>query len=210
MLDFEATLLAAAVGAIAAIAGTMIASFITAREARRDRAQEALEWMTGDTQRRNVGLAAIERSWGVPLEGSPERFARLRLVRAAEARRSRWWHQGFRRLVTPVLCGTAVYLLAAKNSAKDKEAEKREKTAAHELFNLDRVMTLLTLNPDIHDFGRSYGQVLWAINYNLGDNADGSHRNTPHAEHGLWASETRLRQWKEVLIANGVIASSAG
>src|SRR5258708_19548612 len=111
MADFEATLWAAAVGPTAAISGPVVACFITARESRRDRAQEALEWMTGDTQKRNVGIAAIERSWGVPLEGSDGRFARLRWIRAAETRRSRWWHQGFRRLATPALCRTPVSLL---------------------------------------------------------------------------------------------------
>jgi hypothetical protein len=92
MTETEAALLGAAIGGSAAIIGSLVAALVTQRETQRSRAQAALDWMTGDTQRRNVGIAAIEASW-----------------------KGRWRNRRFRRLATLVLCGTALYLFSWSN-----------------------------------------------------------------------------------------------
>jgi hypothetical protein len=132
MSDAESIVLAAGIGAVAAIIGALITALLAQRETQRSRAQEALDWMTGDSQRRNVGIATIESSW-----------------------EPRWRRRKFRRLVTPVLCGTALYLISASN----------QKDAPHEVHNLDRVMALLMTSSrkERQDFHDAYHEVRCAI-----------------------------------------------
>jgi hypothetical protein len=123
MTEPLAYLIAAAVGAVA----LYLSQWLAARESARTRAQEALKWMTGNTQRRNVGLGAIEALWSEPTQWKVLRsLGRLARPGATSAQ--------FRQLVTPILCGSAVYLLAAS-----KQGDK-----PHELYNLVRIMNLLT------------------------------------------------------------------
>jgi hypothetical protein len=132
MSEAESVLRAAAIGGLAAIIGALVTALLAQRETKRSRAQEALNWMTGRSQRRNVGIAAIEASW-----------------------QPRWRRKKFRRLVTPVLCGTALYLISASD----------QKDAPHELHNLDRVMALLMTSSrkERQRFRIAYHEVRCAI-----------------------------------------------
>ncbi len=156
---------AALVGALAAVAVSFASGFgaallttpISYWNATRDRNQRALEWMIQGSQRRNVGIAVIEASW------------------------TGWLHRGYRRTVTPILCGSAVYLLQGSG----------QKTAAHEINNLERIMRLLLANPDRSRFPDHYSAVLLAV--------DSRVRGERDDEKGLDLSPERLKDWQRRL-----------
>ena len=155
------------VGAAAAITGSLIAALLAQRETQRDRAQNALDWMTGHSQRRNVGIAAVEASWGPG-----------------------WRRKRFRRLTTPVLCGTALYLLSASE----------QEDAPHELHNLDRIMNLLLDNPDARHFSGGYRAVLGAIDRSKERFGDRPDANRGTEKTGLFVSEQKLDRWRKQLL----------
>jgi hypothetical protein len=74
----------------------------------------ALDWLSGGTQKRNLGVAAIEGSW------------HLRRVR---------------RLSTPLLCSSAVYLLL----------RSKQDDSANELNNLYRIMEMIASVAKVQD-----------------------------------------------------------
>ena len=93
-----------------ALGGWVLAG-ITAWLGYRTKAEEtffhALDWLSGGTQKRNLGIAAVEGYW-----------AKMR----------------FRRLSTPLLCNSAIYLLLHSD----------EGDSPNELNNLYRMMELLS------------------------------------------------------------------
>lgn len=102
----------AAAGATIALLGAGIGIIITRRSAKEAYAQKqeelflkALDLLTGGTQRRNVGVAAITRFWRL---------------------------EEYRPLTGSALIGSAIYLLTESNM-----------DAQHELYNLERIMSLL-------------------------------------------------------------------
>jgi hypothetical protein len=163
MTEATAVVAAGVIGAAAAVIGSLVTALLAQRETQRDRAQDALKWMTGGSQSRNVGIAAVEASWG-----------------------QRWRSRRFRRLTTPVLCGTALYLISYSD----------EKNAPHELHNLDRIMRLLLKNPQARRFSAGYRAVIWAIKHNEKTYSKmlmekrGKMGNT-----GLFVEESKLVEW---------------
>jgi len=84
------------------------------RQKREDNFFSSLEWLTGKSQRRNVGIAAVEFFWGAD-EGPKDQIER------------------FKSLSIDALSNTAMYLLL----------ESDQGFAVHESNNLRRVMTFL-------------------------------------------------------------------
>ena len=84
------------------------------KQKREDNFFLALDWLTGDTQRRNVGIAAVDFFW---------RGAALREDQT----------ERFRSLSIDALSNTAMYLLLQSSQG----------IAAHESNNLSRIMTSL-------------------------------------------------------------------
>jgi hypothetical protein len=101
-------------------------AWLNYRQKQEETFHNALDWMTKGTQRRNVGIAAIEGSW----------------------KRRR-----FRELSTPVLCGSAIYLLLYS----------QEVDSPHEFNNLERIMHLLTDNGKSGKYHLQYKAVLDAL-----------------------------------------------
>ena len=84
-----------------------VTTWLSYRTASESNFYKALDWLSGGTQKRNLGIAAIEGSW--------------------HTRRTR-------RLSTPLLCSSAIYLLLRSNEAD----------SANEMNNLYRIMHMLT------------------------------------------------------------------
>jgi hypothetical protein len=116
----DPSIVAAIVGAIAVLAASSVA-YYAQRLAHKQKSEEnffrALEWLTGESQRRNVGIAAVKFFWT-----GDKRFKDL--------------NKRFRALSIEALSNSAVYLLL----------ESKQGTAAHELNNLKRIMDDLLLN----------------------------------------------------------------
>jgi hypothetical protein len=100
-------------GALIALAGVAFATYLQYLSERRQRTQktdelffQALVFLGGGSQERNVGISAIKLFW-------------------ADTR-----HKD---LVISLLIGSAIYLIS----------ESKQKDAAHELYNLQRIMELL-------------------------------------------------------------------
>jgi hypothetical protein len=101
-------------GALVALAGLAFATIVQISSDRRQRMQKtdelflkALDFLGGGSQKRNLGISAIELYW-------------------ADTR-----HKA---LVISLLIGSVIYLLS----------ESGQKDAAHELYNLHRMMRLIT------------------------------------------------------------------
>lgn len=107
---------------LGAIVGLLVAYF-GYRQKERELFYSALDWLSGRTQRRSLGIAAIEALWAYPSLGD-------RLLRRRGPGRS----GRFVDLSVPVLANSAVYLLLAKD----------QPLKAHEQKNLERIMRLLT------------------------------------------------------------------
>jgi hypothetical protein len=164
MTEATAVIAAGVIGAAAAVIGSLVTALLAQRETQRDRAQDALKWMTGGSQDRNVGIAAVEASWG-----------------------HRWRSRRFRLLTTPVLCGTALYLISYSD-AKD---------APHELNNLDRIMRLLLKNPQARRFSDGYGAVIWAIKHNENTYSKMCiEKRRKDKNTGLFVEESKLTEWR--------------
>jgi hypothetical protein len=126
MSQATTTLLGALLGGIVG----MLVAYFGYRQKEREMFYRALDWLSGGTQRRSLGIAAIESLWTYP-------SFRSRLSRSRPATPS----SRFVDLSIPVLANSAVYLLLAKD----------QRLKAHELKNLERIMRLLTetqLTPD--------------------------------------------------------------
>ena len=112
--DAAATLLAG----VAALMGASIATFVGFVHNSRATFFQALEWLSGGTQRRSLGIATVEAVW---------------------RRRGSIWarvfgnYDYFRDLSIPILESAAVYLLLTKDQPLE----------AHEQRNLRRIMDLL-------------------------------------------------------------------
>jgi hypothetical protein len=172
------------VGAIIAAVAGVVAQWFSIRESKRSqaqvvlesqrtRAQEALEWMTGESQRRNVGIAAIEASW------------------------TRWQDGEFQNLVIPVLCGSATYLLSASDQT-DK---------GHELYNLDRIMALLTERSEaryLATFRDGYDAVMRAVRDNAKYAGMTTEQRTKLRHTGLFVDPNKLTGWESRLASLGV------
>jgi hypothetical protein len=166
MTEAAAVVAAGVIGGAFAVIGSLITALLAQRETQRDRAQDALNWMTGKTQSRNVGIAAIEASW------------------------DRRWRSGkFRRLTTPVLCGTALYLISYSN----------EKDAPHELYNLDRIMWLLLHNPQAAPFSTGYDAIIWAIERNKAYSGMRIEARRKLENTGLFVTNDKLAEWGDQL-----------
>ncbi|MEU4313889.1 hypothetical protein [Nocardia sp. NPDC024068] len=115
----------------------------------------ALDWLSGGSQKRNLGIAVVE---------------------------STWQRRRFRRISTPLLCNSAVYLLLRTES----------RDSPNELNNLRRIMHLLTAPKKIpreHQF--HYETLLTAL-----DERPGAQQN----DRGLTIiPATELASWKEAL-----------
>ncbi|CAM5539900.1 hypothetical protein SAFG77S_06355 [Streptomyces afghaniensis] len=117
-----ATLIGAAVGAVFGFA----ASELNRRQKVDELFFAALNFLGGGSQRRNLGISAIELYW--------------------KGKR----HQ---KLCTSLLTGSAIYLLR----------QSSQRTAAHEAFNLHRIMELLLQRPPSHDSRLSYKSLLKSV-----------------------------------------------
>jgi hypothetical protein len=113
------------------------------RQNREDNFFSALNWLTGESQKRNVGIAAVEffaRGTEQP-EHHTERFRRLirSLMFWREYERLKDQTERFRSLSIDALSNAALYLLL----------QSSEGLAAHEANNLRRIMTfLLSVTPE--------------------------------------------------------------
>jgi len=113
----------------------------------------ALDWLSGGIQKRSLGIAAVEGTW------------HLRRVR---------------RLSTPVLCGSAIYLLLRSN----------EHESPSELNNLYRIMALITSVAKIrHEHEFHYQMLLGALSEKLGPGFQGG-LNVPAEKVAEWRSGT--------------------
>jgi hypothetical protein len=125
----------------------------------------ALDWLSGGTQKRNLGIAAVEGSW------------HLRRVR---------------RLSTPLLCSSAVYLLLRSS----------ESGSPNELNNLYRIMAMITGITKIrHEHEFHYRMLLDALAEKL----------SPGFSSGLDVPNEKVAEWRSgVIAATGKSAGSAG
>ncbi len=115
----------------------------------------ALDWLSGGTQKRNLGIAAVEGSW------------HLRRVR---------------RLSTPLLCSSAVYLLLRST----------ESDSPNELNNLYRIMAMITGVPRIrHEHAFHYRMLLDALDEKLNPGFSG----------GLNVAGEKVAEWRSGVIA---------
>lgn len=115
----------------------------------------AFDWLSGGTQKRNLGIAAVEGSW------------HLRRVR---------------RLSTPLLCSSAVYLLLRSS----------ENDSPNELNNLYRMMQMLTPAATIrHEHQFHYRMLLDALN----------EKRKPAFAGGLIVSSEKLDEWQSGVAA---------
>jgi hypothetical protein len=125
----------------------------------------ALDWLSGGTQKRNLGIAAVEGAW--------------------HTRR-------VRRLSTPLLCSSAVYLLLRSD----------ERDSANELNNLYRIMYMLTARPKINASQVFHYRLLLSA---LGEKLE------PGFIGGLDVSSEKVNEWRSKVIAftsnaNGALA----
>jgi hypothetical protein len=115
------------IAAIVAFFGSVLVAYLNQREARRQTREDnffrALEWLTGGTQKRNVGIAAVEFFW----KDKKRLFLRN--------------HKGqverFRSLGIDALSNSAMYLLL----------QSEQGIAVHEANNLSRIMQFLLSVP---------------------------------------------------------------
>jgi hypothetical protein len=118
MSQATTTVLGALLGGIVG----MLVAYLGYRQKEREMFYRALDWLSGGTQRRSLGIAAIEALWAYP-------SLRSRLFRSRRPAHS----ARFVDLSVPALANSAVYLLLAKD----------QPLKAHERKNLERIMRLL-------------------------------------------------------------------
>lgn len=159
LVGSDATVVAALIGLVATVVAALIGlgvGFITAEFNRRQKADElffrALDFLTGKSQVRNLGIAAIELYW----------------------RRRR-----HRDLCISLLAGSAIYLLL----------ESEQDDAAHEVFNLDRIMAMLTSQRRVRDSSRLAYAAL----------TDAVQRKIAGHPRGLTVAADSLNKWKVAL-----------
>jgi hypothetical protein len=110
---------------------------------REDNFFSSLEWLTGKSQRRNVGIAAVEFFWSAD-EGPKDRMERLGgLIRSQvfgeKADAFKYQTERFKSLSIDALSNTAMYLLL----------ESDQGFAVHESNNLRRIMQfLISVTPE--------------------------------------------------------------
>jgi len=140
-----ATLLAALIG--------FVGGLVAARAAYQQKADElffkALDFLGGGSQKRNLGIAAIELYWA---------------------------NKRHRAVSVSLLVGSALYLLY----------ESKQDDAAHELHNLDRLMTRL-IRPETREFSTKtqYERLLAGVR----------HAQQPNRYGGLAIPAEKLAEW---------------
>lgn len=112
---------------------------------------QALDWMSGGTQKRSIGIAAIEGAWH---------------------------NRRFRRLSTPLVCSSCIYLLL----------RSRQRDSADELSNLRRMMALATGQARVRPGHRLHFQLLLDA---LRQRSTG-----PNTGLGLEIADEQIAQWR--------------
>ena len=140
-----ATLLAAIVGFV----GGLVAARATYQQKADELFFKALDFLGGGSQKRNLGIAAIELYWS---------------------------NKRHRAVSVSLLVGSALYLLY----------ESKQEDAAHELHNLDRLMTRL-VRPETHEFSTKtqYERLLSGVR----------HAQQPGRTGGLAIPTEKLKEW---------------
>ncbi len=171
-----------AAGALIALAGVALTSFVRYRSERQQRMQKtdelflkALDFLGGGSQKRNLGLSAIELYW-------------------ADTR-----HKD---LVISLLIGSAIYLMS--------ESEQKDK--AHEQYNLYRMMRLITaagpgnLSESLRGDYKALQEVL---EQKIKSNASASQQvEEEEKASGLFVKTDDLEKWKRDITASLKEASS--
>ncbi len=117
---------------------------------------KALDFLGGGSQKRNLGIAAIELYWS---------------------------NKRHRPISVSLLIGSAIYLLL----------ESGQENAAHELHNLDRIMTRLSQKESRLFTSRSqYNRLLTAVRAARDPNKSGG---------GLVVPDSQLAAWESVLLS---------
>ena len=185
------TAIIAIISAFIAFLVAVYNQFQARKQKREDNFFSALDWLTGNTQRRNVGIAAVEFFW-----------------RGASLHKDQT--ERFRSLSIDALSNTAMYLLLQSGQG----------IAAHESNNLSRIMTfLLGVTPEeAGKHASQYGDLYRAIQEaqkRKKEHLDKAGVETEedflsevrtwsaksykeYWEHqGLWVEQTRLEKWQK-------------
>ena len=169
-------------GAFVALAGLVFATIVQISSDRRQRMQKtdelflkALDFLGGGSQKRNLGISAIELYW-------------------ADTR-----HKA---LVISLLIGSVIYLLS----------ESEQKDAAHEQYNLRRMMRLITaVGPgNLRESLRGdYEALQEVLERKIKSNASASQQEEEEEKaSGLFVKTTDLERWKSAITASLKEASS--
>jgi hypothetical protein len=158
-----ASIIAAIIAGFVGILVGMVAAGVQYRMMSDELFYKALDFLEGGSQRRNLGIAAIELSWN---------------------------KRRFRPISTALLIGSALYLLL----------ESKQEQAAHETYNLDRIMKRL-LHADTYKFST---QAEYKLLQNALEKAKqaaiGRQSGTsPSASRGLILSTEMLQEWEDLL-----------
>ena len=146
--------------AIAIIVGALLgalAGLLGARFELRKKSDElflkGLEFLGGGTQKRNLGLSAIELYWNT--------------------------YPHHRKLCVSLLIGSAIYLLL----------HSKQGDAAHEIYNLERIMGILLSDQGYYaDLLKSYTSLKFALE-----------AWNPNAERGLKLDPNKVKNWQSQL-----------